>query len=57
MNSVNENVIEWVTGDNCVCVTLTSGKLKNKVLKLYESHTNDFKYLIKNSKIFLSRTR
>lgn len=37
MDMMNENVIEWIRGDKVAGVTLTSGRLANKVKKLAET--------------------
>lgn len=33
-----ENVIEWITGDDTIGVTVTQKKFINKILKLREKH-------------------
>ena len=37
MDMMNENVIEWIRGDKAAGVTLTSGRLANRVKKLAET--------------------
>lgn len=46
---LTENVIEWITGDDRVTVTLSQRKFITKVEKLAESHPNDVKITARNS--------
>lgn len=48
MERLIENGIEWLENDKRVCITLTKGKLKNKILKLYETHRDSFDYFVQN---------
>ena len=45
---VTENVIEWLYGDKTVTLTLTTGRLKNKVLKLKEEYPEEVEIIRKN---------
>lgn len=48
MDGLKENVIEWITGDDTISVTLSQQKYINKVKRLAESHGDKVKILAEN---------
>lgn len=44
----NENSIEWITGERYAVVTFTDRKMINRVKKIYEERSDEFKYLHEN---------
>ena len=50
-SDIRENVIEWITGDNTICLTLTQPRYINKVKQLvehYNQHSTQMADLIVN---------
>lgn len=43
-----ENVIEWLTGDTIATLTLSKGKMQNKVLKLHEKYPEEVEIVARN---------
>lgn len=41
MDELHENVIEWITGDDTICCTLTQRKYITKVKNLINNHKID----------------
>lgn len=41
MDSTNENVIEWITGDKTIGVTLSQKKFVNKIQKYAKDHPGE----------------
>lgn len=48
MYSCEDNCIEWLRGQNIVTVTLSYGRLKNKVLKLAEEFPEEVQIVANN---------
>lgn len=46
MADFHENCIEWVTGDDRITVTLTQGRMINRVKALAEKHPDEIDYII-----------
>lgn len=44
-----ENMIEFITGEHYATVTFTSRKEINRIRKIYENRSSEFKYLIENA--------
>lgn len=44
-----ENMIEFNTGNHFTTVTFTSRKEINRIKKIYETRSSEFKYLIENA--------
>lgn len=45
---MNENVIEWITGEDVIAVTLSQKKYITKVKKLAQKYPDDVKILSEN---------
>lgn len=48
MDNVTENVIEWITGQHTVSVTLSQRKYITKVKKLAKTHPDEVQILEEN---------
>lgn len=46
---MNENVIEWLSGDDTLTLTLSNLKHKNKIYKLAKSHPEDVEIVAENN--------
>ena len=46
---INENMIEFISGQRSMCCTFSNGKHIRKLKKLYSEHPEDFKYFKENT--------
>lgn len=48
METNRENMIDFITGTKTATVSFTNQKYINKIKKLYESHKEEFDYMVEN---------
>lgn len=48
MADIQENMVEWISGEHYMTTTFTDRKRSNRLRKLYKERPEDFKYIIDN---------
>lgn len=54
MADFKENMVEWISGEHYITVTLTDTKRMNRIKKIYEQRPDDFKFLLEDDNGYLT---
>lgn len=48
MDNYRENCIEWITGADTICCSISQGKIKSKIYKLRDKYPDKVKIVAEN---------